>query len=68
MYVKFRGELRLSRTHTLTEYEMSGEPYSQESGLINHSNVQIFQVMTPSVRHIVILPHIEGFLSDELHI
>ena len=26
------GELRLSGNHTVTEYEMSGEPYSQKSG------------------------------------
>ena len=26
------GELRLSENHTVTEYEMSGEPYSQKSG------------------------------------
>ena len=59
------GELRLSGNHTVTEYEMSGKPYSQKSGLKNHTNGRIFQVMTwydqlitPSVRHIVILPHI----------
>ena len=40
------GELRLSENHTVTEYEMSGEPYSQKSGWINHSNERIFQVMT----------------------
>ena len=40
------GELRLSENHTVTEYEMSGEPYSQKSGWIKHSNEQIFQVMT----------------------
>ena len=39
------GELSLSGNHTVTEYEMSGEPYSQKSGWINHSNEQIFQVM-----------------------
>ena len=27
----YRGELRLSGNHTVTEYEMSGEPYSQKS-------------------------------------
>ena len=37
---------------------MSGEPYSQRSGLINLSNERIFQVMNPSACHIVILPHI----------
>ena len=26
------GELRLNGDHTVTEYEMSGEPYSQKSG------------------------------------
>ena len=40
------GELRLSWNHTVTEYEMSGEPYSQKSGWINHLNERIFQVMT----------------------
>ena len=40
------GELRLSQNHTLTEYEMRGEPYSQKRGWINHSNERIFQVMT----------------------
>ena len=38
------GELRLSGNHTVTEYEMSGEPYSQKSGWIIHSNERIFQV------------------------
>ena len=42
----FTGELRLSGKHTVTEYEMSGEPYSQKSGWIIHSNERIFQVMT----------------------
>ena len=41
-----QGELRLSGNHTVTEYEMSGEPYSQNSGWIKHSNERIFQVMT----------------------
>ena len=41
-----RGELRLSRNHTVTEYEMSGKPYSQKSGLKTHTNERIFQVMT----------------------
>ena len=41
-----RGELRLSGNHTVTEYEMSGEAYSQKSGWIIHSNERIFQVMT----------------------
>ena len=40
------GELRLSGNDTVSEYEMSREPYSQKSGWINHSNEQIFQVMT----------------------
>ena len=40
------GELRLSGNHTVTEYEMSGKPYSQKSGLKNHTNERIFQVMT----------------------
>ena len=39
------GKLRLSRNHTVKEYEMSGEPYSQKSGWIIHSNERIFQVM-----------------------
>ena len=39
------GELRLSGNHTVTEYEMSGRPYSQKSGLKNHTNERIFQVM-----------------------
>ena len=39
------GELRLSGNHTVTEYDMSGEPYSQKSGWISHSNEWIFQVM-----------------------
>ena len=29
------GELRLSGNQTVTEYEMSGKPYSQKSGLKN---------------------------------
>ena len=39
------GELRLSGNHTVTEYEISGEPYSQKSGWIKHTNERIFQVM-----------------------
>ena len=39
------GELHLSGNHTVTEYNMSGRPYSQKSGLKNHRNEQIFQVM-----------------------
>ena len=39
------GELRLSGNHTLTEYEMSGELYSQKGEWIIHSNEGIFQVM-----------------------
>ena len=39
------GKLRLSGNHTVTEYEMSREPYSQKSGWINHSNERIFQEM-----------------------
>ena len=31
-----RGELGLSGNHTVTEFEMSVEPYSQKSGWINH--------------------------------
>ena len=42
----FSGELRLSGNHTVTEYEMSGDPYSQKRGWIIHSNERIFQVMT----------------------
>ena len=41
-----RGKLRLSGNHTMTEYEMSREPYSQKIGWKNHSNERIFQVMT----------------------
>ena len=41
-----RGELRLSGNHTVTEYEMSSKPYSQKSGLKNHTNQRILQVMT----------------------
>ena len=44
--VHLSGEFRLSGNHTVTEYEMSGEPYSQKSGWIIHSNERIFQVMT----------------------
>ena len=40
------GELCLSGNHTVTKYEMSGEPYSQKSRWIKHSNERIFQVMT----------------------
>ena len=40
------GELHLSGNHTVTEYKMSGEPYSLKSGWKNHSNEQVFQVMT----------------------
>ena len=40
------GELHLSGNHTETEYEMSGEPYSQKSRWIVQSNKQYFQVMT----------------------
>ena len=39
------GELRLGGSHTVTEYEMSGEPYSQKSGWIKHSNERTFHVM-----------------------
>ena len=39
------GELRLSGNHSVTEYEMSGKPCSQKSGLKNHTNERIFQVM-----------------------
>ena len=45
MYV-YMGELRLSGSHTVTEYEMSGKPYGQKSGLKNHTYERIFQVMT----------------------
>ena len=38
-------EIRFSRNHTVTEYEMS-KPYSQKNGLKNHTNERIFQVMT----------------------
>ena len=41
----YAGELRLSGNSTVTEYEMSGEPYSQKSGWIKHSSEGIFQVM-----------------------
>ena len=36
----------------MTDYEMSGKPYSQKSGLKNHTNERIFQVMTLSVCHL----------------
>ena len=39
------GELRLSQNHTVMEYEMSREPYSQKSEWIKHSNEPFFQVM-----------------------
>ena len=39
------GELRLSGNHTVTEYEKSGESYSQKSAWIKHSKERIFQVM-----------------------
>ena len=35
-YVVNKCELRLSGNHTVTEYEMSGEPYSQKSVWIKH--------------------------------
>ena len=40
------GKLHLSGNQTVTEYEMSGKPYNQKSGLINLTNERIFQVMT----------------------
>ena len=40
------GELCLSGNHTVTEFETRVETYSQKSGWINHSNEQIFKVMT----------------------
>ena len=40
-----KGELRLSGNNTVTEYEMSGEPYSEKSGWTKHSNERTFQVM-----------------------
>ena len=39
--VLYLGELRLSGNHTVTEYEMNGEPYSQKSGWKKHSNERI---------------------------
>ena len=39
------GELCLSGNHTVTGSEMSGQPYSQKSGSIKHSNKRIFQVI-----------------------
>ena len=44
--MRLMGELRLSGNHTVTEYEMSAKPYSQKSRFKNHTNEQIFQVMT----------------------
>ena len=35
------GELLLSGNHTVKEHEMSGKPYSQKRGWINHSNEQL---------------------------
>ena len=40
-----------SGNHAVAVYEMSGKPYSQKSGCINHSYERIFQVMTTSIRH-----------------
>ena len=40
------GELRLSGNHTVADYKMSGEPYSQKSGWIKHTNERIFPIMT----------------------
>ena len=37
------GDLRLCGNHTMTEYKMSGEPYSQKSGWITHSIERIFK-------------------------
>ena len=41
-YIYTVGELRLGRNHTVREYGMSGESYSQKSGWIKHSNVSVF--------------------------
>ena len=50
-------KLRSSGNHTVTEYEMSREPYSQKSGWINHLNERIFQAMTfKKSIHSVVLP------------
>ena len=44
---EFNISLRANEgNHTVTEYEMSGEPYSQKSGWILLSNEHNFQVMT----------------------
>ena len=40
--IHYLGELRLSGNHTVTEYEMSGKPYSQKNGLKNHTNERFF--------------------------
>ena len=45
------GELPLSRIHTVTEYEMSGEPYSQMSRWIILSSERILVSI-----HSVVLP------------
>ena len=43
----------------VTEYEMSGEPYSKKSGWINNSNEQIFQISI----HSVVVPVMFNLLS-----
>ena len=48
------GGLPLSGNHTVTGYEMSGEPYSQKNGSINRSNSRIFQPLKSI--HSVVLP------------
>ena len=45
-------ELRLSENHTLKDYEMSGELYSQKSVWINHSNERNLYISIHSVVHV----------------
>ena len=46
LWCEYLGKLRLRGNHTVTENEMSGDPYNQKCGWINHSNELVFQVMT----------------------
>ena len=50
------GKLPLSTNHTLTEYEMSGEPYSQKSIWMNHSNERNLYISIHSVVHVLHVP------------
>ena len=46
----------------MTEYETSGDQYSQKSGWINHSNERIFQVICI---HSVVLP-VVAYIAQSL--